>query len=113
YGEADLVTATIQLTLGQLDNAEHLAATAVRNYGEGNRRDRTMAKLLHAEIHIRAREPQGLVFAHHALTEVRTLHSVAARRERLIPLATALATHPSTDARELARAAHQIAAIGP
>ncbi|MEO7195289.1 MAG: helix-turn-helix transcriptional regulator [Pseudonocardiaceae bacterium] len=113
HGEADLVTATIQLTLGQLDTAEHLAANAVRSYGEGNRRDRTMAKLILAEIHIRAREPQGLALAHHAITEVRTLHSVAARRERLIPLATALATHPSTDARELARAAHHIAAIGP
>ncbi|MGH3829276.1 MAG: helix-turn-helix domain-containing protein [Pseudonocardiaceae bacterium] len=111
-GDMDRATAAIQLDLGQLDTAEALAATAVRNYGDANRRDRTMAKLLHAEIHIRAREPQGLALAHHALTEVRTLHSVRARRERLSPLATALATNPGTDARELARAAHNIATYG-
>ncbi|MGH3828636.1 MAG: helix-turn-helix domain-containing protein, partial [Pseudonocardiaceae bacterium] len=105
HGEADLTTAYTQLNLGQLDTAEQLAASAIRTYGQGNRRDRTMAQLLLAEIHIRAGEPQGLALAHHAITEVRTLHSVAARRERLIPLATVLATQPGTDARELARAA--------
>ncbi|MBV9029293.1 MAG: hypothetical protein JO364_03075, partial [Pseudonocardiales bacterium] len=42
-------------------------------------------------------------------TEVRTLQSLAVRRELLIPLATALETRPGTDARELARTARKIA----
>ncbi|MEO7193352.1 MAG: helix-turn-helix transcriptional regulator [Pseudonocardiaceae bacterium] len=107
---ANLVTAGVQLDLGQLDTAERSAASAVRIYSEGHHhRGRIEAELLRAEIHIRAGEPQGLALAHHAITEVRTLHSVAARRERLIPLVTALATHPGTDARQLARAARHIA----
>ncbi|MGH3717490.1 MAG: helix-turn-helix domain-containing protein [Pseudonocardiaceae bacterium] len=109
---ADLDTAGIQLDLGHLDTAEQLAASAVDTYGKGNRRDRTAAELLRAEVHIRAGEPQGLTLAHHAINEVRTLHSVAARRERLIPLATALEARPGTDTQGLARAARQIAACG-
>ncbi|MBV8539329.1 MAG: hypothetical protein JO063_12715 [Pseudonocardiales bacterium] len=107
---ADLVSAGIQLDLGQLDTAEQSAASAQRTYGEGHHhRGRIEAELLHAEVHIRAGEPHGLTLAHHAINEVRTLHSVAIRRERLIPLATALETRPSTDTRDLARTARQIA----
>ncbi|MGH3722167.1 MAG: hypothetical protein ACRDRI_25675, partial [Pseudonocardiaceae bacterium] len=108
HGGMDRVTAGIHLDLDHLDTAEQLAANAVRNYGEGNRRDRTMAQLLRAEIHIRAGEPQGLILAHHAINEVRTLHSVAARQERLIPLATALEARPGTDNQDLARTARLI-----
>jgi hypothetical protein len=36
--------------------------------------------------------------------------SVAARRERLIPLATALQARPGSDTQELARLARQVAA---
>ncbi|MGH3831377.1 MAG: helix-turn-helix domain-containing protein [Pseudonocardiaceae bacterium] len=108
-GEADIATAWSQLDLGRIDAAEQFAASAVHSYGQGHRMARTMAQLLLAEIHIRAGEPQGLVLAHHAIKEVSTLRSVAARQERLIPLATVLATHPNTDARELARAAREIA----
>ncbi len=64
-----------------------------------------------AEVHVRAGEPQSLTLtlAHHAIAGVSALQSVAARRERLIPLATALETRPSTDTRELARLARQVA----
>jgi transcriptional regulator with XRE-family HTH domain len=106
----DRATAAIHLDLGQLDTAEPLATSALRTYGESHRKDRTMAELLLAEVHIRAGEPQGLTLAHHAIDGVSTLHSVAARRQRLLPLATALEARPSTDTRELARVARQVAA---
>jgi hypothetical protein len=105
---ADLVTAGIQLDLGQLDTAEQLAARAVHTYDENHRRDRTQAQLLLAEAHIRAGEPHGLTLAHDAIKEASTLHSVAVRRQRLIPLATTLEARPGTDAQELARMARQI-----
>ena len=107
---ADLGTAGIHRDLDQLDAAEPFAASAVRAYGEGHyRRGHTLAELLLAEIHVRAGEPRGLTLAHHAINEVSTLQSVAARRERLIPLAATLEARPGTDAQELARAARQIA----
>ena len=105
----DRATAAIHLDLGQLDTAEPLATNALRTYSENHRTDRTMAELLLAEIHIRAGEPQGLTLARHAIEGVSTLHSIATRRQRLLPLATALETRPSTDTRELARTARQIA----
>ncbi|MGH8918929.1 MAG: helix-turn-helix domain-containing protein [Actinomycetes bacterium] len=107
---AELTTAGIQLDLHQLDTAAQLAANAVRTYRENHRQGRTTAQLLLAEVHIRAGEPDGLALAHHALTEVRTLQSVAARRERLLPLATALEAQPGTDTQELAQRARRIAA---
>ncbi len=106
---ADFVTAGIQLDLGRLDAAEQFATSALRTYGESHRRGRTQAQLLLAEVHIRAGEPQGLALARHAISEVSTLHSIAARGERLIPLAAALEARPSTDTQELARTARQIA----
>ncbi|MGH3756005.1 MAG: hypothetical protein ACRDRP_25660, partial [Pseudonocardiaceae bacterium] len=75
-----------------------------------HRRGRTQARLLLAEVHIRAGEPQGLALARHAINEVSTLQSAAVRRERLIPLATALETRPGNDTQELAQLARKIAA---
>ncbi|MGH3708787.1 MAG: helix-turn-helix domain-containing protein [Pseudonocardiaceae bacterium] len=110
---ADLGTAGIHRDLDQLDTAEPFAASAVRAYGEGPyRRGHTLAELLLAEIHVRAGEPRGLTLAHHAIEGVSTLQSVAARREWLTPLATALETRPGTDTQELARAARQVATTG-
>ncbi|MGH3687812.1 MAG: hypothetical protein ACRDRU_02035 [Pseudonocardiaceae bacterium] len=60
-----------------------------------------------AEVHIRAGEPRGLALASQAIEEVNTLHSVAVRRQRLIPLATALEARPGTDTQELARTAER------
>jgi transcriptional regulator with XRE-family HTH domain len=107
---ADFVTAGIHLDLGQLDAAEQFATSALGTYSENHRRGRTMTQLLLAEVHIRAGEPHGLTLARQAIDGVRTLHSIAARRERLIPLTTALEARPSTDTRELARKARKIAA---
>jgi transcriptional regulator with XRE-family HTH domain len=45
-----------------------------------------------------------------AIETVSTLQSVAARRQRLVPLAAALDSRPGPDTRELARSARQIAA---
>ncbi|MGH3872392.1 MAG: hypothetical protein ACRDSR_12915 [Pseudonocardiaceae bacterium] len=68
-----------------------------------------MAELVLAEVHIRTGEPQGLALAHGAITKVKTLQSVAVRRELLMPLATALEARPGADTQELARTARQLA----
>ncbi|MGH3771938.1 MAG: helix-turn-helix domain-containing protein [Pseudonocardiaceae bacterium] len=107
---ADFVTAAIQVDLGQLDAAAHSATSALRSYSEDHRRGRTLTELLLAEIHVRAGDPQGLTLAHEAIEKVKTLQSVAARRERLVPLATALEARPGTDTRELARLARRVSA---
>ena len=106
----DRATAAIHLDLGQLDTAEQLATSAVRTFSEGHRKDRIAAQLLLAEVHIRAGEPQGLILARHAIAGVSALRSVTTRRQRLLPLAAALETRPSTDNLELARIARQVAA---
>jgi transcriptional regulator with XRE-family HTH domain len=107
---ANLVNAGIQLDLGQLDTAEQSAASAAHIYDEGHhRRGSTEAKLILAEAHLRAGELQGLILTRHAIARVSTLQSVAARRERLIPLAAALEARPGTDNEELARRARQVA----
>jgi transcriptional regulator with XRE-family HTH domain len=106
----DRATAAIHLDLGQLDTAEQLAASAVRTFSEGHRKDRIAAELLLAEVHIRAGEPQGLILARHAIAGVSALRSVTTRRQRLIPLAAALEARPSTDSLELARIARKVAA---
>jgi hypothetical protein len=105
---ADSAAAAIQVDLGQLEAAEQLAASAVRSFAY--RRGQIRAELLLAEINVRAGEPRGLELAHQAITQVSTLQSVAVRRERLIPLATALEARPGSDTRELARTARQVAA---
>jgi hypothetical protein len=69
-----------------------------------------LAQLLLAEVYVSAGEPQGLILARQAIDGVRTLHSVAARRERLIPLAAALETRPGNDTWDLAQAARKVAA---
>ena len=106
----DLMTAGIHLDLGHLDSAEHFATSAVRTYSEGHRRSRILAELFLAEVHVRAGEPRGLTLARHAINEVSTLQSVAARRQRLVPLANALEARPSRDTQELAGIARKIAA---
>ncbi len=110
HAGGDRMTAGIQLELGQLEAAEQFAASAVRTYGEGHRRARIMAELFLAEVHVRAGEPRGLTLAHQAIEEVSSLQSVAVRRERLVPLATALHARPGRDTQELARMARQVAA---
>ncbi len=91
---ADFTTAKIQLDLRQFGTAESFAASAVRTYGEAHGRGRTSAKLVLAEVHVRAGEPRGLALARQAIEEVNSLQSVAVRQERFVPLATALEARP-------------------
>ena len=51
------------------------------------------------------------MLARQAIEAVSTLQSVAVRRERLVPLVTALETRPGSDAKEIARMAHQVIAM--
>ena len=81
----DRATAAIHLDLGRLDTAERLAASAFRTFGESHRRDRIMAEVLLAEVHVRAGEPQGLILARQAIAGVSTSQSIATRRQRLMP----------------------------
>jgi hypothetical protein len=53
------LTARIQRDLGQFDAAEQFAASAVCTCSEGRyRRGHTVAELVLAEVHIRARNPR-------------------------------------------------------
>jgi hypothetical protein len=81
----------------------------VRTFATHDRRDGVKARLTLATIQVQAGEPGGLVLAHHAVDEVTVLHSVPTR-QRLIPLAEALAARPGSDAKDLAHRARQIAA---
>ena len=110
YAGMELATAGIELDLHRFDTAEQFAVSAVRTYGDTHHRGRTSAELALAEVHVRAGEPGGLVLARQAIDAVSSLQSVAVRRERLVPLATALEARPGSDAKELGRMAHQVAA---
>lgn len=105
----DLMTAWIQIDLHRLDTAERLAASAVRTYSDTHGLYRTMAELIHAELHVRTGEPRGLAMANSAIDAVAPLQSVRAR-QRLEPLITALEARPSSDHHELARKARKVAA---
>ncbi|MEO7195874.1 MAG: helix-turn-helix transcriptional regulator [Pseudonocardiaceae bacterium] len=105
---ADLGTAAVHRDLGQLEAAERFATSAVRAYGEDKyRRGRTVAKILLAEVTVRAGQPRGVSLARDAIEAVRTLLSFAARRDWLLPLARALEARPGAE--ELARSAREIA----
>jgi tetratricopeptide (TPR) repeat protein len=105
----DWTTANAVWRLGRLDDAEPFAASAVRTFATRDRRDGVKARLTLATIQVQAGEPGGLVLARHAVDEVTVLHSVPTR-QRLIPLAEALAARPGSDAKDLAHRARQIAA---
>jgi len=62
--DKDLNAARIQADLGRLEVAERFAAAAVRTFGSGHRRDRAMANLVLAELHVHAGEPCGVELAH-------------------------------------------------
>jgi len=101
-------SALVYVRLGRLDVAEALTASV---NGAGRVRPvGVFATILRATIHIQAGEPRGLGMAKSAIDAAVPLRSVRAR-ERLVPLAEALETRPSSDARELARMARQVAAV--
>ena len=76
---------------------------------EGRGRSRTQSAIVLATIHVRAGEPRGLQLAHGAVTSAGKLTSVRAR-QRLVPLAEALAARRGSDAEQLVRMARQVTA---
>ena len=112
WGDPDGVGARLELAQGRLDVAEPFAVASVRRWEGISERARTLSAVVLATIHVRAGEPDGLRLAHGAVTAAAKLTSIHAR-ERLEPLAAALEARHSSDARELARMARQVAAIRP
>jgi hypothetical protein len=110
FGDLDRPAALLALQRGRLNAAESLAAASVRRWEGISQTGHTSSAIVLATIHVRAGEPGGLSLAHSAITNVAKLSSVRVRT-RLIPLAAALATRPGTDAKDLARMAHQIAGV--
>ncbi|MGH3935150.1 MAG: hypothetical protein ACRDS1_09275, partial [Pseudonocardiaceae bacterium] len=110
YGDLDRPAALLALRQGRLDAAESLAAASVRRWEGISQSSRTHSSIVLATVHVRAGEPGGLPLAHGAITAVPKLSSVRVR-QRLIPLAAALAARPGTDAQDLSRMAHQVAAV--
>jgi transcriptional regulator with XRE-family HTH domain len=110
FGDPDRPAALLALRRERLDTAESLAAASARRCEGISQIGRTHSGVVLATIHVRAGEPGGLTLAHSAITAVTKLSSVRVR-QRLIPLATALAARPGTDAKDLARMAHQVAAV--
>jgi transcriptional regulator with XRE-family HTH domain len=110
YGDLDRPAALLALRRGRLDAAEPLAAASVRRWEGISQISRTHSGIVLATIHVRAGEPGGLPLAHGAITAVTKLSSVRVR-QRLVPLADALAARPGTDAKDLSRMAHQVAGV--
>lgn len=108
-GDLDRPAAVLELDRGRLDAAESFAASSVRRWEGGSRIDHTQSIILLATIHVRAGEPRGLALAHGAVTATSRLTSVRVRRQ-LEPLVAALDVRSSSDARDLARKARQVAA---
>jgi hypothetical protein len=107
-GDLDQVAARLEVDRGRLEAAEPFAAASVRRWETvGCKCTRTLSGILLATIHVRAGEPDGLRLAHNAITGVSKISSFRAR-QRLVPLAAALDARPSSDARELARAARHL-----
>jgi len=108
--DMDWLTSLVERNLGRLDTAERFAASAIRTWdADPDRRRVAMASITFAELHLRAREPDGLRLAHEATQMVAALRSQRAR-DRLEPLVAALESRPGTDYQELARMARQVSA---
>jgi hypothetical protein len=108
YGDLDRPAALLALRRGRLNIAESLATASVHRWEGISQAAHTSSRAVLATIHVQAGEPGGLTLAHSAITAVTKLSSVRVR-QRLIPLATALATRPGTDAKDLSRMAHHVA----
>ncbi|MGH3924319.1 MAG: hypothetical protein ACRDTT_15895, partial [Pseudonocardiaceae bacterium] len=110
YGDFYRPAALLALRQGRLDAAESLAAASVRRCEGISQIGRAHSGVVLATIHVRAGEPDGLSLAHRAITAVPKLSSVRVRK-RLVLLADTLAARPGTDAKDLSRMAHQVAAV--
>jgi hypothetical protein len=110
YGDVDRPAALLALRRGRLNTAESLAAASVRRWEGISQTGHISSEIVLATIHVHAGEPGGLSLAHSAITATAKLSSTRVRT-RLIPLATALADRGGTDAKDLARMAHQVARV--
>jgi hypothetical protein len=108
-GDLDRPAAELESRRGRLDVAEALATASVRRWEGNSLVCRAQSAIVLATIYVRAGEPRGPQLAHSAITDTAKLSSVRARR-RLVPLAEVLETWPSSDAKDLARMARQVAA---
>ena len=108
-GDLDIVAARLELDRGRLDTSEQFATASLCRWEGGSERARAQSRVVLATIHVRAGESGGLALAHGAISGVTKLSSVRARR-RVEPLAAALEARPSSDAKDLARTARQVAA---
>ncbi|MGH3942681.1 MAG: hypothetical protein ACRDTG_29475 [Pseudonocardiaceae bacterium] len=109
FGDPDRNAARLELGRGRLDVAETLVVTSLRRWEGGRQISRTQTGVVLATIHVTAGEPRGLTLAHNVITGVARLGSVRVRSQ-LTPLAEALEARLSSDAKDLARTARQIAA---
>jgi hypothetical protein len=110
FGDLDRPAALLALGRGRLDAAESLAAASVRRAEGISQIGRTHSSVVLATIHVRAGEPGGLSLAHSAITAAAKLRSVRVR-QRLLPLAAALAASPGIDAQDLSQMAYQVSGI--
>jgi hypothetical protein len=101
--DMDHVVAQLYMELGDLDAAERLAASSVRTWADGQRRDGAQARVTLAALHVAGGESDGPPLATAAIDEVEDLQSSRARR-KLDPLYDALRTHKrDAECRRLAR----------
>lgn len=99
------------LHLGQLDTAEPALAVSAQTFQQSSdRREGVQADTNLALVHVKTADSRGLAMAREAIAEVSMTKSGNARELWLEPLAEALDARPSSDARELARSARQVAA---
>lgn len=107
--EADMnwVCALAEMYLDRTDIAERLVSSSVRRWGETkDRRQAVLGRITLAQLHVQNGDSGAAHLAHRAISDVRELRSVRSR-ERLEPLAQALATRSDNDSRELAKIARQ------
>ena len=108
--DMDFLAAWVMVRLGNLDVADSLLASSLRCWSQSSdRRDTVKAEISLAALHVETGERDGLPLAQQAIRNVAELQSVRAR-DRLAPLADALAARPGTEARELAEHARRVAA---
>lgn len=98
----DMITARVHARLGNPDRAEPFAAAAVATFDARHRRAASSVEITLATLHVQAGEPDGPALAHRAIEGVAATASVRAR-QRLRPLAAALAARRDSTCQELAQ----------
>jgi transcriptional regulator with XRE-family HTH domain len=110
WGDPDGAAARLEIERGRFDRAEPFAVASIRRWEGISQLRRTRSVVVLATVHVQTGEPNGLEMAHRAITDVTRLSSVQAR-SWLRPLAAALESRPSGDAKELARVTRRMAAM--